>query len=74
MNTIKKPDIPCSKGCKERNADCHINCIKYIAYRKALDNYNKKQRAIRRGINASYDGQWTKGSSIERISRKRKWV
>lgn len=34
---------PCS-ACKDRQLGCHDKCVKYLSWRKELDNHNAKVR------------------------------
>ena len=33
-------------NCKDRKVGCHAHCLKYLAYRKALDVINNRKREI----------------------------
>ena len=42
-----KSDCPCTRHCKDRNAECHAHCEKYLEWqkiheKKLQDNYNKR--------------------------------
>lgn len=34
----------CCKDCKERAANCHMICERYLAYRKRLEEMRKRER------------------------------
>jgi hypothetical protein len=39
--TLKKPEIPCTKDCPRRNAECHTYCPDWLTYQEEYKKYRK---------------------------------
>lgn len=53
MELITETICPC-KGCDERTVTCHGTCEKYLAWRKDLDEKNRKICEAKRVLEESH--------------------
>lgn len=58
--------IPCSRDCKERSADCHSTCEKYLAFRK-------KREAVYANRQKYLDEIRMHNDSKKKLEKMKKW-
>lgn len=47
---IYGPPAPCKEDCKDRNAECHCYCERYLAYEKEREAFRKEKETKRLGL------------------------
>jgi len=65
------PQLTC-KGCTKRYLGCHSHCEEYLAWQEYHLAEKAKEREENNAYRSSYNSPWGRGSTVEKINRKKK--